>query len=238
MQLLLQSLDVGLDPLAVFLGQALEDLRRDHFAALHRREGEADRRAHQGDAARLGVFLDFLQGVLLALLDLLLQDLPARAVFLALEGRAQGVPNVLDEARHVGLENRAAARVELQDARLARLLEVADVAPVERQRLGLGLFLEEAPRDRVLADALGAQRVDVVARPAHADAEAERLDRPLLSHDLGQILEVVGRLEGELFRRAAPAQCIRGQRFDLVHSLRRPLPEKRSNSLSYPGRLH
>ena len=90
----------------------------------------------------------------------------------------------------------------------------------------------------MLADALGPERVDVVARPAHADAEAERLDRPLLSHDLGQILEVVGRLEGELIRRAAPAQRIRGQSFNLTHSRRRPLPAKRSKSLSYPGRLH
>jgi len=69
----------------------------------------------------------------------------------------------------------------------------------------------------VLADAFGAQRIDIESGPTHADAEADRADRTLLADHLGQVLKVVGGIEGEPFRRAAPAQLDRWQRLDLVH---------------------
>ena len=57
LELLLQRLDLGLDVLAHGLGQRVEHLGLDHLALVHRRHGEAGRRAQDGDvlALRLAV---------------------------------------------------------------------------------------------------------------------------------------------------------------------------------------
>jgi hypothetical protein len=62
-----------------------------------------------------------------------------------------------------------------------RLLEVVDVTPITRGRLGCRLFFEEPANDRVLAGARRSEREQVVPVTAHANAELNRRDRTILA---------------------------------------------------------
>ena len=53
LELLLQRLDLGLDLAAHGFGQRVEHLGLDHLALVHRRHGEAGRRAQDGDVLAL-----------------------------------------------------------------------------------------------------------------------------------------------------------------------------------------
>jgi hypothetical protein len=72
-------------------GQGLERVRLEHPAVAGRREDEARRCPEQGDALLARRLLDTLDRLLLALLELVLEDLAPGPVVLVLKGRLQRV---------------------------------------------------------------------------------------------------------------------------------------------------
>ena len=74
-----------------------------------------------------------------------------------------------------------------------RVLEVVDVTPVGRGILRGRLAVQELADGGVLAERVGPEREQVEAGRADADAEAQRLDGPLLAEDLVDVLELGGR---------------------------------------------
>ena len=180
-ELALHLLDVALHPLALGLRQGLEHLRRQDLAVAPGRQRQPHRRAQQGDALLLGMALQFGERLLVALLELLVDDLAPRPVIVALEGRRQGRAQFPDQPLHRLAQARRTARRQLQAARLLRLVEVVDVAPVRRRRLARRPAPQEIVDQGMLAGAAGAQGIDVVALAAHGDGELDGLDRAVLA---------------------------------------------------------
>jgi hypothetical protein len=214
---LLQILDLALDPFPLGFRETLEDLRRDHLALGDRREGEAHGRAQERDVVGLTVGLDLLDGFFLALFEFLLDHLAPVAVFVAFEGRGQGVLHFLHETGHVVAKGSTAAGRQAQRAGLAPFLEVADVTPVGRRWPVLCRVFQKPPHHRVLARALRPQGIEIVTGLRHADSEVDRLHGPVLSDDLAQILQLTGGLEGEVPGLATPAEGIGGKGFGCRH---------------------
>ncbi len=210
-QLLLQPGDRRLEALALGLGQGAEAVRLHHRVLFQRREGEARRRAHQGDALRARLVADRRDGVLLALVELGLDLLAAGAVLVGLEGGRDAGLQVLDELAHVLPELRRAAGGELQPRGLVRRVEVEHVAPVRRHRLACGALGEQLPHDRVPPVPLGSHGVEVEPLGADADAEADRLHRPRLREHPFRVLQVVGGGEARRGQVAAAAQLLGGE---------------------------
>ncbi len=132
----LNGLDLVLDALALGRRQLVEQFRRQHLAVARRGEGQTHRRAQQRDVLAFGTALQGAEGLFAALLELLLDRLAPRPVFVALEGRRQGGAQFLDEPLHRRREPGAAARRQPQTPGLLRVVEIVDVAPVGRRRLG------------------------------------------------------------------------------------------------------
>ena len=99
------------------------------------------------------------------LLQLLLDDLAAGPVFLVLEGVPQGRQKLGQQLLHVAPQGGAAPGRQVEEARHARVPEVRHVAGVARPRLAGRLGLQHPADDGVLADALGPERIDIVAQP-------------------------------------------------------------------------
>ena len=133
-ELALHLFEVLLDALALGLGQRLEHLGCEHLAVAPRRQRQPHRRAQHADAFLLGAPLQLAKGLLVALFELLVDDVAPRPVVVAFEGRRQGRAQLLDEPFHRLAQPVAATRRQLQAARLLRVGKVVDVAPVGRRR--------------------------------------------------------------------------------------------------------
>ncbi len=174
----LQGLDRLADPFALLLGQFLERVRLEHPAVLDRREEEAGRCPQERDALVPCLCLDRLDGFLLALLQLVLDDLTARSVGLVLEGGFQGIGQVLDQPLHVGGEPAAEAGSEMQGFGAPRLAKVADVADiVARLALGGG-GIQRAFQDRLATDAAIAHDEEVAAGHGQGQRQVDGVARP------------------------------------------------------------
>ena len=66
-EFVLDRLDLVLDALALGRRQFVEQLGRQHLAVASRRQGQAHRRAHQGDVLRLGPLLQRAERLFAAL---------------------------------------------------------------------------------------------------------------------------------------------------------------------------
>src|SRR5690606_37105675 len=196
-QLALQLLDVALDPLLLGGVQPLERLRTERLAVPDRRQRDAHGRAHHRDALLAGAALHALETFLVPLAQLLFEGLPARAVLVALEHRRDCRAQVVHEALHVVAQTAATARGQPHRVRPVRRLEIVHVDPVRRGRLAWRPALEKAPHQRVLAHARRPEGEQIVAVLPDADAEADRLDRPVLADDVPERFEIVGGLERE-----------------------------------------
>ena len=208
----LDGFHLVLDALALGRRQLIEQFRRQHLAVARRGEGEAHRRAHQGDVLAFGAALERAEGGFALLLELLLDGLAPRPVFVALEGRRQRGAQFVDEPLHRGREPGAAARRQLQAAGLLRIVEIVDVAPVGRRRLLFRPLPQQIFDHAVPAGAARAEGIDVVALGAHADGEIERLDGALLPDQPRRFFELAAQLERQLGRVAAAIQQRRRQR--------------------------
>jgi hypothetical protein len=208
-QFTLQVLDVALDALLLFGVELLELVGAERLAFLHRRERNAHRRAHHRDSLFPGTSLHAFEAFLVALPHLLLNGLPAGAVFLTLEHGRDRRTQLLHQALHIVAQYPATTRGQTQRVRAVRRLEVVHVNPVGRRRLVGSPVFEKATHHGVLADARRPEREQVVALLPDADAEADRLDRPVLTDDILERLEIVRGLECELGRIRQT-----GERFD------------------------
>jgi hypothetical protein len=140
-ELSLHLFEVVLNTLALGLRQRLEQLGSQHLAVAPRRQRQPHRGAQQRNTLLLTTPLQLAKGLLVALLELLLDDVEARPVIVALEGRRQGRAQFLDESFHRLAQPGAASRRELQTAGFLRVGEIVDVAPVGRDRHGPGAAL-------------------------------------------------------------------------------------------------
>jgi hypothetical protein len=86
-----------LPPLLLLRRQLLELLRAQHLAVADRRQRQAHRRADDGEALLPRAFLQSIERLLLLLLELLLDDCLAVAVFLTLDCRRQRQLQLLDQ---------------------------------------------------------------------------------------------------------------------------------------------
>ena len=189
-ELTLDFFQIVLDPLALGLRERLEHLRRQHLAVAPRCQRQSHWRAHHRDAFLLGTPLQLAKGVLVALFELLLDDIEPRPVVVAFEGRRQRSAQFLDEPPHRFAEPGGAPRRELQAARLLRVGKVVDIAPVGRRRHAICPLPQQLFDNRMFADAAGPESIDVVALASHANSELHRLDRAILANRPRWILEL------------------------------------------------
>src|SRR5690606_11650921 len=121
--------------LALVVGQPGEGFWIERLATADRHDGQTDRRLDEREVAPGGALREVGERRLAPLLELLVDLRVALAVLVGFERGADGAAQVVDQARHVVAELGAAAGGQRDRARAVRLLEVEDVAPVERRRL-------------------------------------------------------------------------------------------------------
>jgi hypothetical protein len=132
----------------------------------------------------------------------------AADVVLALENPGDFRLEAFGQVVEVLLELAALPRLEPEQDRLLRVLEIVYVAQVVRDLPRPGRFLEHrldrghSPRTRLACDE------DVVPRIDHAHAEAQGLDSAVLTDDALQGLYVAGRLERQAQRVQGPAEHV------------------------------
>jgi hypothetical protein len=216
-QALLQAGDRLLD-VRFFLGrQLVVVVRAHHLVVLGRGEGKAIGGAQQNNALLVGVVTHCPKRMRLAFAVFLVDLAQAAAVFLALEHCRDGALQFRDQLLHVVLQARAHAGGKLDRARLVRLTEIVDVAPVG----GLGLLadplVEKLADQGALAAAGLAHDVEVVAGMVHADAEMGRFDGAHLADAVRQVLEFRRGRETEAAGIASAVQAVRGERRILGH---------------------
>ena len=156
--------------------------------------------------------MQLLEGLRLALAELLVDALQSGPVLVAIEHRGDRGLQLLDQARHVTLELVAGARGKLQRLGAVRVFEVVDVAPVGGGLLLGRLAVQELADGGVLAQRVGAEREQIEALRADTDTEAQRLDGALLAEDLVEVLELGGGAEPQRSRVAAAFERARRQR--------------------------
>ena len=206
LQFLLQNGNGALQALLLRFRQLAVLLRVHHAVAVPGGEAESGRRAHQRDALVLGALADRAHPLLLSFAEFRLDLALLGAIFGGLERGRDSRPQILHQARHVLPEPGCPPGGQLDGARLVRRVEIEYVAPIGRRRAALHQLLEMSPYDRAAAEALGSHREQVVAIAPDADPELDCIHRARLAEDLREILQLVGRLELELVRIAAPAE--------------------------------
>ena len=210
-ELFLKGLDALLDLLAHGLGQGVEDLRLDDLAFVHRRHGEAGRRAQDRDVLAVRLGIQGFEGLLLAGAEFLVDGAAARLVVLALEHRGQRVAQLVDGADHALHEAAGASRRQLQRPWAVRRLEIVDVDPIRRRRQVLELALQMLMDGRGLAGRRGAEHEDIEVVARHVGAELDGLERTILTNEAACGLELGGRLEAERGRIDRASQLTDGE---------------------------
>ena len=223
-QRLLDGLELDADPLPLLVRKLVEGLGLDHLSVLHRRDGQAERRPDQGDAAGLGLLGELLQRRLPVLLQPLVEGLEPVPVLLALERRRHGRLQFLDERSHVLAKADGGSRRKLEMARPLGLLEVVDVAPVGRDGRPGGLGSQDLRHQAVLADPRRPERIDVVALRAHRGSEGEGLGCAGLLERAVEGFQFGRRLERKARRKATIPQAIRWER-DVRHAASSPFQD-------------
>ena len=172
--------------LLLLLGKLLELLRAERLALAHRDEGDAGRRLDDADILPLGFFFDFLEGLFLGFLEFLGDRLALGLEVLALECRRNGCLGVCDDLLDIDAQFLAAAGRKRQGPWLAGIIEVVDVAPVQRHRERWPpFFSRNCLHKQVAPGARRTEHVDVV--PIHVDfgRELNGLPRPVLARNFG-----------------------------------------------------
>ena len=210
---LLQLFAVFLHRLAVarliLVRQGFELLRAHGLLALDRGKDETLRRTQQRNADFRRGLAQRAQRPLLLLLEFFLDGFDARAVFVALECRRNGLGQFGDELLHVRLEPAAAAGRQLQQSRPDDLGEVIHVAQIAGNRFGGGTRFEQAPHGGMPAAAGLAQHEQVEARPLDGDAEFYGVDGARLINDCDRLAHLGGGREAERLRIATAAKLFR-----------------------------
>ena len=184
---LLQRLDLLGDLAALVLAELLEGVRLEHLAVLDRGEEKPGRCPKQRDALLPGLALDDLDRLLLAFLQLVLEDLPPGPIGLVLKGGFQRVGQILDQALHIGGETAPEACAEMQGPRTARLAEVADIAEIVACRaIGSG-GTERALQHRAPADTAIAHDEEVATCHGQRQGQIDGVASPGMAEWLGHL---------------------------------------------------
>jgi hypothetical protein len=179
-----------------------------YLAGRQRREGKAAGGGDERHFPGAGALANLVDGLLVAVLELLLHHPPPGLVLVALEGARDAAVQILEQLRHGLAEAPSLAGGEAQRARPVRLREVVHVAPVGRRRLAGRPLFQKTSHHPVPARAGRAEDEQVVAVTAHAGAELERGQRPLLTHHVHRHRELGGALVGDQFHRAGRVQLL------------------------------
>jgi hypothetical protein len=99
-ELALRLLKVVLDVFALCLRQRIEQLGCEHLAVAPRGQRQPHGRAQHGDTLLLSTPLQLAKGLLVAALELLINDVAPCSVVVAFDGRRQGGTQLLDESFH------------------------------------------------------------------------------------------------------------------------------------------
>ena len=207
----LNGFHLMLNALALGHRQLVEQFRRQHLAGARRGEGKTHRAAQEGDVLGLGPPLEGAEGRFTLLLELLLDGLAPRPVFVALEGRRQSGAQLIDQPLHRGGEPGARTRRKPQIPRPLRVVEIVDIAPVGWRRLALRPVSQQVFDHGVPAGTARSEGVDVVPFGADPHCEVERLDGPLLPDQPRRLFQLAAQLEWQLGRIAAAIQQRRRQ---------------------------
>ncbi len=196
-----------------FLDERLELVHVDRIAGHDRHELRLRQRSHldldQGEALFLHFLFELLEPVLLLFRDRFDQRHPLLAVLLRIEQAPQVGRERLDQLVHRFPKGASVARGKHQPARLVVVLKVVHVDQIRQTGLAELQAVEHAPHDGRATAAHVAGDEDVVALAAHRQAQPQSLHRPVLTNDVDRaVFHLIGGLEGELARIAAPAQLV------------------------------
>ena len=212
LQVLFQLLDRRLRLLLALRGPGIELGGRHHLAVLHRRHGEAHRRAQDRDALRRRLVAHRGERALVPAAALLLDGGAALLVVLALERRGQRDLQVVDQPVQRLVQRRRPAGRQRDRHRPMRRGEVVDIDPVRRLRaFGRGVFQQGAHRTLDVR-AVRADGEDVEAAHRHLGAEPDRLVRTRLVGELAQRGKLPRRLEAQRRDVGLPVQPVRRER--------------------------
>ena len=169
--------------------------------------------------------LDFGEGGLLPLLQLLLDLAVLGPAFLGLESGGQGLPQFLDEVGHVLFQLPSASGRKTERPRPGDVGEIVHIDPV----VGggpVGGGGAQILKDQIAPSGpLGAQSEQVEAAMMHADGEAHRFHGAILADGLIMAVQVSGGFEGQQGQISAAIQRRWFQGFD-----RRPFAWAHSSS--------
>ena len=212
LQILFQLLDRRLHLLLALRRPGVELGGRHCLAVLHRRHGEAHRRAQDRDALCRRLVAQRGEAALVAAADLLFDGATALLVVLALERSGQRGLQVVDQSVQRLVQRRRAARRQSDRHRPMRRGEVVDIHPVGWLRAsGRGVFQQGTHRPLdVRADRADGE--DVEATHRHVGAEADRLMRTRLVGELVQWRQFPRRLEVQRRDIGLPVQPVRRER--------------------------
>lgn len=192
LELVLQGFDGRAQPLLFGVGQPLVVFRAYHLAVLHRREGEACRRAQQPHALGRRFLAECVERFLVPLGELSFDLRGARPVLVALEQRRYRVLQLLHELLHVVAQPRSVPRRQRHRDRPVRLGEVVEVDPVGRDARGRRARGEECVHERALAAPRRPHHEEVVAVALHVHGEPYRVGRASLREQRRQCVGARG----------------------------------------------
>ncbi len=176
------------------------------LAVVHRREHVAGRRLQHGDVFFTRPLLELLAARLDLFLCLVLDGLELGAVIVTFERRGNRELQLLDQPRHAVRERFTAARRKPEVARLLRVIEVVDVAPVVAGRPARRVFADQRVHQAVPVAAGRPEDEHVVSGVCNFQAEPNGVDRASLAHATFGRWNVGAGFERQVLEIARPPQ--------------------------------
>jgi hypothetical protein len=143
----------------------------------------------------LGACLEFVERLLLALLELLLDNVLTIAIFVALERGWNGEAQFADQVRHVVMKGASFSRRQPESTWPVRFREVVDVAPVRGRRPLCHALFHMAPHESILAGTGGTKGEQIISAVVHPDSEPNGLPGSILTNNIVERLQFSRGLE-------------------------------------------
>jgi hypothetical protein len=216
-QAVLGARQLRLTPGPLALWQLVELLRQDDLAVPQRSHREQVLLPDDPHADLLGLLLGGSKGLVLPLLEPTHQLSAARAILFPLQRCAHGHSKLGHRGVQVGAQRCRSPGGQGQCVRTMWVVEIVDVAPVLAGQFFRRAIAQELPQDALLAHARGADHKQVVAVPAHRDAETGGLDGLVLPHEVLDPRIAGRRLEGQTGWITAATQRVGRQNSNGTH---------------------
>jgi hypothetical protein len=186
LELGLERRDLVADALAIFRRQTLKRVGRHYFAILDRGKRQARRRPQQADALGLCLAFQSAERLVLAMLELLINNFAPRTVVFPLERGGEHDPQLRHETLHRIAQWHRATGGQSETMWTSRITEIVDVAPIWGHRLARCVLLQQLLNERSFAAAVRSKGKDIETRPLHGNAELDRFYRALLANETGK----------------------------------------------------